>query len=652
MKKTAGLLTFFLTIIFGLTAVKYFLSPSLAIYDASSHLAAANYLKSYLWPSFSGWNPNNLLGFDQGLFYPSLLHWLAATLGFAFGVEAAMKFLLGLSLLLLPVSIYFWLRTVLEDEGKQILALGLITAAVLVLPGYFGADLKALLQVGLLPSFFSLALLFFYLGILNKLNRKNWPFATLLLSSLILTHLIAGLVAGLFLFSFIIQKLLAKKGEAFLFSHLISTFLLTAFFTLPFLINSPFLSQSVHPPSLGWNALIFLVSCLLFFYSWRTKKASLLSLSSVVVLLSFLTSSDFIVERFVRIPFVFNHIYSLHLYRYQIYEILFLLPLVAEVAYRLLKLLNLKLRLFFLLAPLVFALIYVAFRPVFPDLKGLSSDIPPSSEGRFIEAFSRVQVDPYTYTVQNELVSHGYSWAYGLFTDANPNGPYLSSLIRSLNPGNYPPADQRLIENRIINPEKIDKVENLFAINKLLVVQQQGGSALIKARVGRQVKSFSLKETKASPSLVEVVPESLKLKPVTQDWPSRVENWWSEQQLKSLLVKTNQTLKTAANSRVTVLDHNRTWSKLSINIEAGGKVPVLVKFTFLPYWHAYQNGQEIPIYQVSPDLMLINARGIVNFEYKKGPLEETTVLLSLLTLFLLAVIILRNYVQKKNYHDH
>lgn len=87
-------------------AYQYFVWDSLAVYDASSHFAQVWYLKEFLWPDFSGFNPFNLLGFDQGLLYPSLFHYLAATLGFFIPLQAAVKLLILASVIALPITCY------------------------------------------------------------------------------------------------------------------------------------------------------------------------------------------------------------------------------------------------------------------------------------------------------------------------------------------------------------------------------------------------------------------------------------------------------------------------------------------------------------------------------------------------------------------
>ncbi len=81
------------------------------LYDAAGHLSLVQTIAGDLWPKFSGWNYSELLGWPQGFFYPSLFHWLAATLSFIVGIEPAVKLLISGGLLALPLCISFFARS-------------------------------------------------------------------------------------------------------------------------------------------------------------------------------------------------------------------------------------------------------------------------------------------------------------------------------------------------------------------------------------------------------------------------------------------------------------------------------------------------------------------------------------------------------------
>jgi len=75
----------------GLLVVPFWKSNGLEIYDAPGHVSLIWYIKEFLWPNISGWNPFFLSGWPQGIFYPSLFHWVTATLGFLVGIDTAIK---------------------------------------------------------------------------------------------------------------------------------------------------------------------------------------------------------------------------------------------------------------------------------------------------------------------------------------------------------------------------------------------------------------------------------------------------------------------------------------------------------------------------------------------------------------------------------
>ena len=64
--------------------------------------------------------------------------------------------------------------------------------------------------------------------------------------------------------------------------------------------------------------------------------------------------------------------------------------------------------------------------------------------------------------------------------------------------------------------------------------------------------------------------------------------------------------------------HNPDWTKFSIDIPTSSEVPVFVKISYFPYWHAYdRDGKKVNIYKASPNFMLVYAKGQVNFVYQK-----------------------------------
>jgi len=619
----------FSTGLFSILGLLYWLSKSLEVYDAPGHLNLIWYLNNYLWPDFSGWNPFSLLGFDQGVSYPPLFHYLAATLSFVTGVEVATKILILLAFLATPLSILYFAKSLSSDRGKQFAIAVFLTILFLILPGYFGADLKALTQVGLLTSFISLPLTLFYLGSLSKVNEGRITLPTALLSAILLTHFVAGLFALLFLLSFLIVSLLQRKPWKPIFFHILFAVLITSFFWAPFLLNYANLSVSAHLPSLGLPNLICLViSVLSLTFFFKKRESLLLTISLVATLLSLTTLGDSLVEKVFNSGFLFEKIYSLHLYRFQIYEYFLVGVLVSILIVEFLQL-NFRFVKGLLALILALATLYLLLKSPFPTVNTVALK-DSGNNGRFLETFSRAQALPTPYAVQTQLVEKSnLPWAYGLFTEATPNGPYLGSLIKSLNSDNYPQTKSGLVENQIVAKEKAESVLDLFAVANLLNLDK----GTLVASAG---KNFFL-ERRSPQNLVEI--PKLRIEIVKDNWESQVQNWWGQQgALNSLLVfdpKNELSEMKPSLGQAEIVSHNQNWSAFTVKINSSSRVPALVKFGFSPNWHAFQGGKEVPIFKVSPALMLIKAQGEVNFRFSEPYYKLVLLLVSFVSLILL-----------------
>ncbi|HEY4695131.1 MAG TPA: hypothetical protein VIH52_04195 [Candidatus Nanoarchaeia archaeon] len=621
---------FILVTLFGLIGLAYVLSNSLQVYDAPGHLNLIWYLKEYLWPNFSGWNSFTLLGFEQGVSYPPLFHYLAANLSFVFGIELAVGLLIVLSLIVLPLSVYYFARSVTNERGKQLVITSFLLALILVLPGYLGANLKALTQIGLLPSFVSLPLVFFYLGSIKNLEQGKVLLPTVLLSAVILTHLVAGLFSLLFLFGKLLTDFFTKSLAKSLLTHLIFTALITSFFWVPFLLNYGGLSVSAHPVSLDWPNLLSLIISASFLISFINKRNKVgISLAAATVLLSWATLGDSLVQKYLSEGFLFEKVYNFHLYRFQVYQYLLLVVLVALFLAEKTK--KLKLANLLIFSPLVLAVGFIFLKTPLVSVDNVKVN-NFGVEGRFLETFRRTESYPLVYAVQSKLVSEkGLPWAYGLFTDATANGPYLGSLIKSLRPDAYEHIDSKLVEDYFLNKSKLADVLDLFAISSLFKLEN--GEALEDLVAVSDDKNFYLEPRKGQ-SFVEI--PKWKIRPVFANWSEELEEWWTKDTFNELLVfdpeKTLKETTFGVESKVQILDNNKNWTKFTFEPASQEEVPVLVKFGYSPNWKAFQEDKKLKIYKVSPSLMLVQAKGKVKFEYQNPQFQTILVVVSLVSL--------------------
>src|SRR3989344_4643484 len=102
-------------VLLGLLVVPFWQSNSLEVYDAPGHVSLVWYIKEYFWPKPSGWNSLFLLGFPQGIFYPSLFHWLAAGFSFLVGVDTAIKIIISFAILSLPFTANCAVKKTIQD---------------------------------------------------------------------------------------------------------------------------------------------------------------------------------------------------------------------------------------------------------------------------------------------------------------------------------------------------------------------------------------------------------------------------------------------------------------------------------------------------------------------------------------------------------
>ncbi len=596
----------------------YVTRDGLAVYDASGHVGLAWYLKNYLWPHFTGWNFLSLLGFDQGRFYPPLFHYLVASLNFFFELEIAAKIVVSLSLLTLPPAIYYFIASIFKDIRERILVSGLLILLLILLPGYLGADLKALFQVGLLPSFVSTPLVFAYLGSLLRLRKIGLFWPTLFLVLVVLTHLVAGFFAIIFLISVLAKEVVGRKPIKDYLLHFTSVILLTAFWWLPFILQSGQISSSVHLSSLGLpNIACLLVALTIFLYRSKKKRESVQIIAFCVILLSLLTATDYFVEKLLTGTYIFDRIYNFHLYRLQIYEFILTAVLVSyfPVTWLYTNLGKVKSRLYFLaFAPIIAGfLIFVLRSPVLVAKDQTKILNPDKITGRFLETFSRNRVYPFIYSAQTKLqITKNSPWAYGLFSDANQNGPFIGSLIRSFSPEDYSRAKTNLIEEKTIDTGRLKTALDLFGVEGLLYTnffKQSRNNSLDLFVIAREEQN-----------LAEV--PKYKLTSIKANWSSRVREWWVEKgALNELLIKINKNEKalpqrTADSVEITVTRHNKNWSSFTLNSNSKLKQPILVKFSYSPNWRAYQNGKPIKIYQTSPNFMTVVASGQIAFKYE------------------------------------
>ena len=142
-------------------------------------------------------------------------------------------------------------------------------------------------------------------------------------------------------------------------------------------------------------------------------------------------------------------------------------------------------------------------------------------------------------------------------------------------------------------------------------------------------------------SLVEI--PKWEIKEINSNWNKNVEEWWFEKgKFDTLLIDSREKNKVSTvSAKIKGIKHSKDWSKFSFEVESSEKVPVLVKFTYLPGWRAVSGGREVKIYKASPNLMLVYASGKVEFEYRRLWYQNLGLLVSAFTLVVILVALVR-----------
>lgn len=625
-KTTSRYILFYLLVISGFLAALFWRYP-LNVYDAAGHVSLVRSITEEFWPRMSGWNSSELLGWPAGMFYPSLFHWLAATLSFLIGIENAIKVLITVAFIGLPISVNFFVRSLTKNKfWSTAVTLGLFIL-ILLFPNFLGTGVHALFQIGLLSNFFVLPLIFFFLVSLHR--RSSYVVSGLLLALIILTHIVGAIVAGIYLVLF----LLTRSGLVMGLKTIGLAAVLTIFFWVPFLANLEYTSVSRHVSSYFLpNVVVGFIAAVLVIFAWKKKDSNIFTLSLVCFVLAAVAAVDAYLIRTSGTSFF---LYQFHIYRFQPFAYMFFATAVALVAIKNQQILtlgenkNIKIGVYTGALLLILGSLLFKNPASLPNIR-FEQMQPQVVQGRLLETFRRTESNPFWYSLQTEMNAENQnaSWAYGLFTDSSPNGPYLGSLIRSLRPEAYPEGEGPFIETRFIDQGKISQMLPLFGINYLVHLGGTKGEP-IGTLHKRSAAPTALVETEtfyaekiSIAALFDVV--RLPLKPVETGWDKQVEGWWSakgeitempyqmgEQEISEASEKDLQA------ASVKVVEVNKEQTRFKLNVKADTPVPILAKISYLPYWSARSAGKAIPIYRAAPNLMLFEAKGEVELVYQE-----------------------------------
>ncbi len=635
-----------LVLISSFLVVLFWQNDTLSIYDASGHVGAVTAMRNY-WPLMSGWNPKEFLGIPQGIFYPSFLHYLAATLSFVFGVVPAIKLLVSIALLVLPLTIYQFTKSFIKDYFWATLATVLVFGVILFLPDYLGGGVRSVFRVGLLASFFVMPIFFLFCSRLPNVLRGKYLGASLLLALLALTHLVAGVVGGFFLVVFVLASLVIDKKTPWLnfLKTAILALALTSLFTLPFLVFRQYAAATTPEitPYLVPNVVALILAGFLLLTTFKKRQPFKLSLALASFLILFIITVDALATKIFGFDVITHNLY---LFRLQPFAYVFLIvTLVAYLAET--KILNKKFESSVLVGAVVFLIVGLLIKnPATVQKAEVTLNPNKQISGRFLESFRRLQTFPAYYSLQTKLNLEfpAAFWANGLFAESASNSPYVGSLVKSLHPDLYPEGSGTLLESKFIDQDRVKSALDVLAINWLINLEASPKEKIATWTKGETTKYYNL-EKASQETLFETT--DLKLIPVKNNWDNRVEDWWLEKgPIKNLLYLSNEEqLKVIDQDlnqvELKIVEADPLGTRYRLNVNASENVPILAKISYFPSWKATSNGQEVKIHRSSPNLMLFEATGDIVLEYQTPQIQIVGYIISIVTLCLVLVLALR-----------
>jgi len=643
-----------ITILSGiLIYLPFFLYNNLLERDLAGHTFSAWYIKEYLLPGFSGWNPFHFLGFPQGETYPFLFHYITAILAKIFGVDTAFKLVVLIIGLTIPYSIFYFSSSIFKIKKHAILLTVIIYFILLMIPGYLAFNIKGSFTPGFITSFVSIPLVFFYLGSILKKN-KVVLLPSFILSLTILTHIISSLVLISFSLFIILTNL--KKKEILLsqFKILLLTFSLTTFYTLPYLaFRSYILPPKTDPISIYIFLLIIAMFVVTSFTSILTKKKKLLLASLMLFLFTtILTLGSY---------FNIKIIQELHPYRFVSY--LFIIA-VGLLFYLLVK----KFHSLFIRIDNYLVMIMTLLTIGIILTKDMGATGPGQVEmdlgdyrGRFASNYRTDEILNQTRApyYQPIYANQNISFIMGQFEESSYNAPYLRSLSWGYIENSKQYEQTGYIEDKRFSLDEIKILDDFFGVNYSINTGEfscvnSENKDLTKIETSCLQNKILVKECETILKVCHMSDSPMlaiwtkDIETIKNNWDKEVESWWINSQFKNKILVSEEIPLTAVSGSpsVTFINNSKNWDNFEIKINSDRNVPTIIKMSYFPKWHAYKNGEEIKIYRVSPNIMLVNSFGEIKFTYEETVIEKFSVVVSIITFLTVLFYLSMSFVKK------
>lgn len=607
-------------LIFIYFAVAYVLLDTSSVYDAPGHTLAVFNARSF-WPNWHGWS-NELIGWSQGSTYPPAAHWLMAGLSFFIGVIPAIKTIVLCSLLLLPLSIYLYLRSLNYRGVGSFIVFAFLITILIVSPDYFGSSIKSLFNLGLITNFVALPILFFFMASAEVYTKYKQPLRQIipgiLLGTLLWFHLVIAIIGVVYLIAIIVERAIRRQLHDLL--SLLTIGAIGLLVSSPFLLRMLSLSADQFDSGVGIpsliipNALTLIFSLLMMVHLnmlRRYEHARLALISSFFALVCII---DGILYHLYGTSFALG---KFSLYRFQIFAYLFFVLSASIIFIINIQPKTIKSRWLIKFGATAFLIVIVALNNPYDFSYSSTSINSADIKGRYLEIFSRKFSYPSPYSFQTNLTQQNpnATWAYGLFVESTPNSDFIKSLSRSFYTVSQPANYTSPISAVVLPRDRLASTLDLFSIQNLISLDNNPDDSI--GTWANKAKTMYYHVIKINSSSVIEAP-SLQLIPVKRHWKQSIEQWWRERgPMRTLPYDASTSTIPKTNTKKVTIDITSFNNHfISMNIHSAKRVPILIKMAYSKEWHAYANGEKLTIWKAAPSLMLIYANGQVKITHE------------------------------------
>ncbi len=595
------------------TYLVLFWRSDLSAWDMQLHLNASSH-GEVLWPWFQGWNRLAFGGYPQGYFYPPLFHWLVGGLTkIIHNLELSYKIIISSTLISLPFSIYFFLKSIIASHRGRILAYIWIFIMLFIIKGHVGGDFYSTFAIGLVSNFFALPFYFWYLYFLRK-GSVSYPFlliSSICLSLIMVSHLVTALAAIISSLAYFVLYFHDNKKQYII--HVCLSILICAFWIIPYLYFFQYQTGVIIKKPLLLSS-IFLVAFLLSLFVIYIKKSTNVRVifSLFIVFLLFMVISKYGLS-------FNNDSYPMHIYRLFIFVYLWMGIIISQA----LSLWNRKTMgvvlslLIFLLSLIVNIQETFYFKTVHvPGMQILIRSLP---EGRGLvvvdtdSLFIRARSPHYMYS---QLMLNDREVLNGGFVESTGQSVFVNSLLKELDTSSfiwgtktYPPLSKLISKH--VKDLGISWLLSLKPISPsvLSFISQKKLTLPVIVNDNKFTQTFYLYIF--SPDLVHIIEQ-----PVFIDhtkWKEFVEEWWMDE--KASLQASSSSIPSQ------IISGGQNGYHIRLNTTE--KSYVYVRIPYFQAWHAYDDkGHRLALYRAAPDAMIVKAEGDFYLRFERSKIEH------------------------------